>query len=173
VKAAVKDAVAAVDVAVADCTALFEQSMEVVTSLQEDPNLQRLKQSPRELQQQYDEAERRTCTIAITDWQSCRRQRKLKEQVEAVQRKEAVLKARLGPWLDEAYVISATIEEKLASLQTTQQKIQEDSAGPTTEQLVEQVKQAATQCTTEVAVAQVELGGLRSKISMPSRVTRG
>jgi len=36
--------------------------------------------------------------------------------VEAVQKKEAVLKARLGPWLDEAYIISANIKEKLVSL---------------------------------------------------------
>lgn len=45
------------------------------------------------------------------------------EQVEAAQWKEVVLKAKLGPWLDEAYVISATIEEKLVSLQRTQLKI--------------------------------------------------
>ncbi len=44
----------------------------------------------------------------------------LLEQVEATQRKEVVLKARLGPWLDEAYVIFATIGEKLESLQRTQ-----------------------------------------------------
>lgn len=38
-EAAVKDGVAAVDVAVVDCTALFKQSMEVVRTLQEDPHL--------------------------------------------------------------------------------------------------------------------------------------
>jgi len=34
------------------------------------------------------------------------------------------------------------------------------------EQLVEEMKQMATQCTAEVAVVQVELGGLCDKISM-------
>ena len=61
----------------------------------------------------------------------------LKEQVDAAQRKEVVLMARLGPWLDEAYVLTVSIEGKLASLKATQQKIQEDSAGPSTKQLVE------------------------------------
>ena len=39
---------------------------------------------------------------------------------------------RLGPWLDEAYVISTTIEEKLTNLQRIQQKIKEDNAVPAT-----------------------------------------
>jgi len=40
--------------------------------------------------------------------------------VEVAQKKEAILKARLGPWLDESYIISAKIQEKLANLQSTQ-----------------------------------------------------
>jgi len=35
------------------------------------------------------------------------------------------------------------------------------------EQLVEEMKQVATQCTTEVAVVQVELSGLHEKIFAP------
>ena len=68
----------------------------------------------------------------------------LKELVDAAQHKPVVSKACLKPWLDEAYVISSTIEEKMAGLQRTQQKVKEDSAGPATEQLVEKIKQAAT-----------------------------
>jgi len=64
--------------------------------------------------------------------------------VEAAQRKEAVIKEILGSWLDEAYVISSTFRENLVSLQRTQQKIQEDNTGPAIEQLVEQIKKAAT-----------------------------
>lgn len=47
----------------------------------------------------------------------------MKEQMDVAQQREAVLKARLGSWLDEAYVLTATIEEKFTTLQTTQQKI--------------------------------------------------
>jgi len=43
--------------------------------------------------------------------------------VDATQRKEGVLTARIGPSLDEAYVVIATIEEKLGSLQGMQQKV--------------------------------------------------
>jgi len=79
-----------------------------------------------------------------------------------------MLKACLKPWLDEAYLITTSIEGNLASVQETQQKLQADSAGPTTEQLVEEIKQAVAQCTAEVAAVQVELGGLRAKISVPT-----
>lgn len=37
-------------------------------------------------------------------------------QVEAAQKKEVVLKARLGPWLDETYIISTNVQGKLVSL---------------------------------------------------------
>lgn len=65
-------------------------------------------------------------------------------------------------------MVKASIEGKLETLQETQQKLQADSSGAVTEQMVEDLKQAAAQCTTEVAVIKVELGGLRAKISVPA-----
>jgi len=70
-----------------------------------------------------------------------------------MQKKEVVLKARVWPWLDEAYIISTNVQEKLANLQGMQQKFQQDIAGLATEQLVEQIKQATTESVTEVVVA--------------------
>ena len=69
-----------------------------------------------------------------------------------MQHKEAVLKACLKPWLDKAYSVTTSIEGNLASLQATQQKLQADSLGPAIEQLVEEVKQVAAQCTAEFSV---------------------
>ena len=48
-KAVVKNVVTAIDVAVVDCIVLFEQLMEALTSLQDEPNLQRLNTKSREL----------------------------------------------------------------------------------------------------------------------------
>lgn len=56
----------------------------------------------------------------------------LKEHLYATQCKEAMLKAHMKPWLDEAYAIITTIEGKLASLHETQQKLQADRTGPVT-----------------------------------------
>jgi len=39
---------------VRDCTTMLEHALEVITTLQEDPNIQRLETEARELQQQYD-----------------------------------------------------------------------------------------------------------------------
>ena len=55
-----------VESAVADCTQLFEQSFEVLTSLQEDPNIQRLETKACELQQHYDEVKGTTQTVMLT-----------------------------------------------------------------------------------------------------------
>ena len=108
-------------------------------------------------------------TVTIKQWLVKLQEAKaLKEQVEIAQCKEAVLKAKLGTWQEETYVLTASIERKLASLQVTQQKIQADSTKLATEQLVEQVKQAVTHYTAEVAVIQVELGSLHDKISTPT-----
>lgn len=63
-----------------------------------------------------------------------------------------MLKAHMKPWFENAYLITVTIEGKLASLQETQQKIKSDNVGPMTEQLVKEMKQAETKCTTKVEV---------------------
>jgi len=40
----------------------------------------------------------------------------LKEQVDAARHREAVLKARIQPWIDEAFIITTTIECKLTQM---------------------------------------------------------
>ena len=71
--------------------------------------------------------------------------------------KEAVLKPRPKPLLDEAYMVTGSIERKLATLQVMQQKLQADNSGAVT-----------AQCTTEVVVIRVKLEGLHSNISTPT-----
>jgi len=63
--------------------------------------------------------------------------------VDAALHKEAVLKVRLKPWLEESYMVIGNVEGKLASLQATQQKLQADSTRAVTEQTTEDMKQAA------------------------------
>ena len=41
----------------------------------------------------------------------------MKEQVNATQHKEAVLKARVQPWIDKAFTIKAEIEGKLTHME--------------------------------------------------------
>jgi len=53
--------------------------------------------------------------------------------VDVARHKEVVLKARLQPWIDEAYMVIASIEGKLATLQETQQKIQGERLAAVTE----------------------------------------
>lgn len=60
---------------------------------------------------------------------------------------------------------TTSIEGKLLNLQATKKKLQADSLGVVTEQMVEDVKQTTAQCTIKFVVIQVELGGLCAKIS--------
>ena len=52
------------DAMVVECTVLFEQAIEVATTLKEDPTLQVLNTEVHEFQQQYDEVKPMTCTVA-------------------------------------------------------------------------------------------------------------
>ena len=100
--------------AVKDCTKLFEESFEVLTTLEEDPNIQHLEIEVHELQQKYDGRKGTAPMMALTQRLVWMQQEKaLKEQVDAVQHKEAVLRVYLQPWIDEAFIIIGSIEAKL------------------------------------------------------------
>lgn len=45
----------------------------------------------------------------------------LKEQVDAAQHKEVVLKVHIQPWIDEAFIITGSIEAKLTQKKGTQE----------------------------------------------------
>lgn len=53
------------DAAVVDYTTLLKKAMEVVTTLYEHPNLQRLNSEVHELQQQHDEMRAIACNASI------------------------------------------------------------------------------------------------------------
>jgi len=96
--------------------------------------MQRLETEARELQQCYDEVTGIVRTVALTQrLVKLQEAKALKEKVDATKNKEVVLKARLKPWLEKAYLIMASIKGKLATLQETQQKLQANSAGPVAE----------------------------------------
>lgn len=82
-------------------------------------------------------------------------------QVEVAQKKEDLLKARLGPWLDKSYQVMNKIQEKLMGLQQAQQTIKLVVEGPAMAQLVEEDKQATMQSI-------VEVGGLSIDILLES-----
>lgn len=139
-------------------------------TLYKDPNLKILNTKVNELQKQYDEVQATVCSTALAQrLTKFHEGKQLLTQVEEAQKKEIILKARLGPWLEEAYQVTMNIQEKLMGLQQTQQMMKLAIEGPTTEQRVEEFKQVATQSTFDVAVVQVELGDLHSKIRVPTK----
>ena len=75
---------------------MLEESFVVLTSLQEDPNIQRLEIDTRELQVQYDSVRGTTQMVVLTQQLAKLQHAKaLKEQVDAARQKEAVLKAHV------------------------------------------------------------------------------
>ena len=88
--------------------------------------------------------------------------------MDAKQHKEAVLKARVRPRIDLAFTITTKIEGKLAQMQGMQEWVQGSNANTTVlEQRVQEIQQAAAQCTVDLAIVRGELEGLRMKISAP------
>jgi len=79
------------------------------------------------------------------------------------------LKARVQPWIDEAFLIKTTIEGKLAQMQGTQEQIQGSSFDTAiSKQHVQEIQQVAAQCTADLAAIRAELGGFCVKISAPT-----
>lgn len=115
-----------------------------------------------ELQQKYTEVKGTTQTISLTQrLLQMHKAKVLKEQVDVSWHKEEVLKEHLYPWIDEAYAITASIKGKFVKMQAAQQTIQSIS-----HQIVSgRSPVGAAQCTTDIAVIQVEMGALRTKIS--------
>jgi len=75
---------------------MLEESLEILTTLQEDPNIQCLETEAREIQQQYDSVWGTAQMVVLTQRLALMQQAKaLKEQVDATRHKEAVLKARI------------------------------------------------------------------------------
>lgn len=87
-------------------------------TLQEDPNVEHLETEVHELEQRYDEEKWIVQTVDLTQrFARMQEEKALKEQVDVTRHKEAVLKAFLQPWIDEAYTITTSIEGNLTKLQ--------------------------------------------------------
>lgn len=85
----------------------------MLTSLMDDPMLQQVETEAQELQQEYDKVWGTVQKVAITQrLDKMRDAEALKAQVDMAQQKEEVLKERIQPWLDEAFMVSSNIEGK-------------------------------------------------------------
>ena len=54
--------------ALQSCTSLLEESFGILTTLQEDPTIQRLETKAQELQMQYDNMHRTVQIVVLTQW---------------------------------------------------------------------------------------------------------
>ena len=104
--------------AVQECTGMLDQAFDILTSLQEDPNIQCLEIESRQLHEQYDSVRGTTQTFIFTrQLAKMQQERALKEQVDTTRQKEALLKARVQPWIDEAFTIMTKIEGNITQMQ--------------------------------------------------------
>ena len=111
--------------AVCDCMNMLEHALEVLVTLQEDPNIQQLETEACELQQQYKNIRGTAQTVVLTQRLVSMQQSKvLKEQVDVAGHKEEILKAYVQPWIEEAFTIIVDIEGNLAQIQGMYAQIQ-------------------------------------------------
>ena len=152
--------------AVHECMNMLEQALEVLMTLQEDPNIQWLEIEACKLQQQYDNIRGTTQIVVLTQQLTRMHQAKeLKAQVDATRHKEAVLKARIQRWIDEAFTIMPDIEEKFVQIQGMRAQMQGSTLEiEVSEERMQQVQQAAAQCVADIKTVRDQLEGLCTKI---------
>lgn len=81
---------------VQDCSRLLNQSLLILTSLQEDSTIQQIETKAQELQQVYDTVRGTVETVATMQrLAKMKEAQALKAQVDAARQKEAVLKERI------------------------------------------------------------------------------
>lgn len=90
----------------------------------------------------------------------------LKEQVDAACQKEVGLKARIQPWIKEAFTGTAMIEENLAQMQDTCALRQEGASNnDASESHTQLIKWTAKECVADINEAQKSLEGLCANIT--------
>lgn len=89
--------------------------------------------------------------------------------MDASKQKKALLKARIQPWINEAFTITTDIEGKLSQMQGLYALRQAaDPHKEASEEHMQQVQQTAEQCATDLQVVWDQLAGLYAKISTPT-----
>lgn len=101
---------------------------------------------------QYDSVHRMEQIVVLTQWLARLQQAKaLKEQVDVARQKEAVLKACVQPWIDEAFLITVDIKEKLAHMKAMQDLRQGfDLDSYHLAEQAEQIQRMAEQCVADL-----------------------
>lgn len=153
---------ATLELVVKDYTELFERAMELRMSLQEDPTLQKIGTDLREKPQQLDEIISIVRTLVLVQWfAKLQEGKQLQNDIDEMHWKQAILMARTQPWREVASQITLLMQSKLKSMQQTQRTMGLIVEGPTTENLVEEVQQEATQGTTDLQVLNLEFHELK------------
>ena len=127
--------------------------MELWTSLQEDPTVQKIEEDIQEKQRQFDEIRSTTQTLApVQRFTRLQEGKLIQNEHNELRHKEVIISSRMQKWIDEAIQLTLSMQSKLKVMQQTQRTMGLAIEGPTTEKFVEEVKQVATQGTIDLQV---------------------
>lgn len=91
--------------------------MELWTTLQEDPTLQKIGTDIKEKKRQFVELRAIARTLApIQRFAELTKGKQLQTQIEDLQRKYAIQKGRTKPWTKEAIQLTLSVQEKLKTI---------------------------------------------------------
>lgn len=80
-----------------------------------------------------------------------------------------MLKARIQPWLEEAFLVTTTMDKKLAQMQNASGLRQESAPDrDASESRAQLIQQTTKECVAAVRKAQKLLDGICAKISVPA-----
>lgn len=168
-RATIKEGTETLEDAVKGCTEMFEQAMELWTSLQEDPNLQNIEEDIMENQRHFDEIRLTARKLApVQRFAQLQEGKLIQNEIDELCSKKEIISSWTQPWIDEASELTLLVQSKLKGMQQTQRTMGFVVEGPTTEKLVEEVQKAATQAKIDLHVLNLELHELQANIEAPT-----
>ena len=113
-EADLKAIIANIAAVVEDCGKLLDERLQIQTSLQEDPNTQKLQEDIQQKQQQLEEIQETVRTLPISQkLAKVNEGNTLQKKIDELRKEEKAMIKRTKPWQDQALKLYQAVDEKL------------------------------------------------------------
>lgn len=148
-----------------DCRKLLDDMMHIWTSLQEDPNIQKIEEELQVKQNQCDEIlEVVKILLVLQILTDITEGKNLQKKIDELQRKENILQERTQPWQDEVLKLYQVVDDRLKELNKREVEILQKAVGLTIEELLEQTHKHEKQLAETVQQYNVICNEIATKI---------
>lgn len=125
-------------VALVDYNKLLDESMQIWTSLQEDPNVQKLQEEMQKKQQKLEESQETMNTLPISEKLTKINEAKVfQKRIKELKREEKMLIEITQPWQDKALQLSQIVDDTIQELRQKEETLLQRVVDHVIEELLE------------------------------------